>query len=177
MAALSRWFPWRDALVIVKPDTLIGWHRKGFGLFWRRKSRPVGRPPLPKDLLLLIRSMASENISWGEERIANELKVKLGIRVAPSTVRKYLGRDRRPAPDPAQRWLTFIRNHADVIVACDFLTVVTARFRILYVFVVMELGRRQILHCGVTDHPDGGMDLATIPRSATGQPSLSICNS
>jgi transposase InsO family protein len=153
MAALSRWFPWRDALVIVKPDTLIGWHRKGFGLFWRRKSRPVGRPPLPKDLLLLIRSMASENISWGEERIANELKVKLGIRVAPSTVRKYLGRDRRPAPDPAQRWLTFIRNHADVIVACDFFTVVTARFRILYVFIVMELGRRQILHCGVTDHP------------------------
>ena len=153
MAALSRWFQWRDALMIVKPDTLIRWHRKGFRLFWRRKSRPVGRPTLPKDLQQLIRAMAGENISWGEEKIANELKLKLGIRVSPRTVRKYLGPSRRSAPDPAQRWLNFIRNHAQVIIACDFFTVVTARFGILYVFVIMELGRRQILHYGVTDHP------------------------
>jgi putative transposase len=154
MAILSRWFDWRNALVIVKPDTLVRWHRKGFRLFWRRKSRPVGRPPLPKDLRQLIRTMAAENITWGEERIANELKLKLGIRVAPSTVRKYLGRDHGPdRRDPTQRWLTFVRNHAQAIVACDFFTVVTVRFRILYVFVVMELGRRQILHCGVTEHP------------------------
>jgi hypothetical protein len=153
MATLSHWFDWRDALVVVQPETLIRWHRKGFRLFWRRKSRPVGRPPLPKDLRQLIRTMAAGNITWGEERIANELKLKLGIRVAPSTVRKYLGRGHRPAQDPAQRWLTFIRNHARVIVACDFSTVVTARFRILYIFVIMELGRRQILHYGVTDHP------------------------
>jgi hypothetical protein len=97
--------------------------------------------------------MATENITWSEERIANELKLKLGIRVAPSTVRKYMGRRNRRAPDPTQRWLTFIRNHAQVIVASDFFTVVTARFRILYVFIVMELGRRQILHYGVTAHP------------------------
>jgi len=153
MAALSRWFDWRDALVVVKPDTIIRWHRKGFRLFWRRKSRPVGRPRLPEDLQQLIRAMAAENLTWGEERIANELKLKLGIRVAPSTVRKYMGRRNRPTQDPTQRWLTFIRNHAQAIVAADFFTVVTARFHILYVFVMMELGRRHILHYGVTEHP------------------------
>ncbi len=115
----------------------------------------MGRPPLPKDLRQLIRAIAQENITWGEERIANELKLKLGIQVAPSTVRRYLSRGNGPgrSPDPTQRWLTFIRNHAQVMVACDFLTVVTARFRILYVLVVMELGSRRILHYGVTAPP------------------------
>src|SRR5215467_1337302 len=153
MATLSRWFDWRDALIVVKPDTLISWHRQRFRLLWRRKSRPVGRPRIPEELQQLIRKMAAENLSWGEERIANELKLKLGIRMAPSTVRKYNGFRHRRSPDPAQRWLTFIRNHAHVIVATDFFTVVTARFRILYVFFVMELDRRQILHYGVTAHP------------------------
>ena len=153
MAVLSRWFDWRSALVVVKPDTLIRWHRKGFRLFWRRKSRPVGRPRLPKELQQLIRTMAAENITWGEERIANELKLKLGIRVAPSTVRQYMGRRNRPAPDPTQRWSTFVHNHTHGIVASDFFTVVTAGFHVLYVLVVMELGRRQILHVGVTAHP------------------------
>jgi transposase InsO family protein len=153
MAALSLWFEWRDALVVVKPDTLIRWHRQGFRLFCRRKSRPVGRPRLPQELQQLIRTMAAENITWGQERIANELKVKLGIRVAPSTVRKYMNRSSRPAQDPALRWSAFLRNHAQVIVASDFFTAVTARFRIPYVFILMELGRRVILHCGVTGHP------------------------
>ena len=90
MATLSRVFRWRDALVNVKPDTLIRWHRKGFRLFWRWRSRPVGWPRLPKDLQELIRKMAAENPTWGEERIANELKLKLGIRVSPRTVEKYL---------------------------------------------------------------------------------------
>ena len=85
MAALSHWFDWRDALVVVRPDTLIRWHRTGFRLFWRRKSRPLGRPRLPAELQRLIRTMAAENITWSEERIANELQLKLGIRVAPST--------------------------------------------------------------------------------------------
>ena len=85
-----------------------------------------------KQLQQLIRTMAAENITWGEERIANELKLKLGIRIAPSTVRKYLDRGNGPERrDPTQRWLTFIRNHAQAIVACDFFTVVTAGFRIL----------------------------------------------
>ena len=147
MAALSLWFEWRDALVVVRPDRLIRWHRQEFRLFCRRKSRPVGGPRLPQELQQLIRTMAAENITWGEERIANELKVKFGIRVAPSTVRKYMNRSSRPAQDPAQCWSAFLRNHAQVIVASDFFTAVT------YVFIVMELGRRVILHCGVTGHP------------------------
>ena len=97
--------------------------------------------------------MAAENPSWGEERIANELGVKLGIRVSPRTVGKYLAGFPGREPDPTQRWMTFVRNHARFIVACDFLVVVTARFRILYVFVIMELGRRKILHHNVTAHP------------------------
>src|SRR5262245_61256784 len=154
MAALSQMFGWRDALWNIKPDTLIRWHRKGFRLFWRWKSRPPGRPRLPKDLRQLIREMAAANVTWGEERITNELKLKLGIRVSPRTVGKYL-RTGRPTrkPDPKQRWLAFVRNHAQGMVACDFLVVVTATFRTLYVFVIMELGRRRILHHNVTAHP------------------------
>jgi len=90
MATLSRMFPWRNTLVNVKADTLIRWQRKGFRLFWRWKSKPMGRPRLPKDLRKMIREMAAENPIWGEERIANELKLKLGIRVSPRTVGKYL---------------------------------------------------------------------------------------
>ena len=154
MATLSRMFAWRDALWNVKPDTLLRWHRKGFRLFWRWQSRPTGRPHLPKDLRQLIREMAAGNATWGEERIANELKLKLGIRVSPRTVGKYLhaGGPAR-TPDPKQRWLTFIRNHAQAIAACDFFVVVTATFRTLYVFVVMDLGSRRILHHNVTAHP------------------------
>jgi transposase InsO family protein len=94
-----------------------------------------------------------ENSTWGEERIANELKLKLGIRVSPRTVEKYLRDGPVRTPDPKQRWLTFVHNHAKGIVACDFFVVVTATFRTLYVFVVMELGTRRILHHNVTAHP------------------------
>jgi putative transposase len=83
MAALSRMFAWGNSLVNVKPDTLIRWLRKGFRLFWRWKSKPTGRPRLPKDLRKMIREMAADNPIWGEERIANELQLKLGIRVCP----------------------------------------------------------------------------------------------
>ena len=147
-------FSWRNALANVKPDTFLRWHRKGFRLLWRWKSRPVGRPRIPKDLRRLIREMTTENPTWGEERIANELKLKLAIRVSPRTVGKYLRMDRpvRP-PDPKQRWLSFLRNHAKVIVACDFFVVITATFRTLYVFVVIEIGSRKILHHNVTAHP------------------------
>ena len=104
MATLCRMFPWRGALVNVKADTLMRWHRKGFRLFWRWKSKPPGRPCLPKNLRQLIRQMAAENVSWGEERIANELLLKLGIRVSPRTVEKYLNlaaRCERPIPSSA----------------------------------------------------------------------------
>jgi putative transposase len=153
MATLSRMFPWRDALVNVQPDTLIRWQRKGFRLFWRWKSQRRGRPRLAKDLRQLIREMAAENSTWGEERIANELKLKLGIQISPRTVEKYLRDGPVRTPDPKQRWLTFVHNHAKVIVACDFFVVVTATFRTLYVFVIMELGTRRILHHNVTPHP------------------------
>ena len=137
MAFLGRRFDCCNALVIVKPDTLLRWHRKGFRLFWRWKSIPIGRPRLPRDLQSLIRKIAAQNPTWGEERIANELMLKLGIRVSPRTVRKYLARWPGRKPDPSHRWLTFVRKHAHAILACDFFVVVTARFRILYVFVIL----------------------------------------
>ena len=171
MSFLSQWFDWRNALVVVKPDTLIRWHRKGFRLFWRWKSRPVGRPHLPKDIQALILQLATENPTWGQEHIANELKLKLGIRVSPRTVGKYLKECPRREPDPSQRWLTFVRNHAQVMVACDFFVVVTARFRILYVFVLLELGRRRILHCNVVIPARSG------PCSNYGKPSPMIIRS
>jgi putative transposase len=151
----SRLFDWKDALVIVKPETLIGWHRKGFKLFWKWKSR-VGRPRLPEDIRKLIVRMASENPTWGQARVAAELAVKLGIYVSPRTVRAYWPpeRGRRgPRGTSSQHWTTFVRNHAQSIVACDFLIVVTARFRALYVFLLMEIGTRRIVHCNLTAHP------------------------
>ena len=152
---LGRWFDWRRALAVVQPATLIRWHRQGFRLFWRWKSTP-GRPPIPPDLQALIRRMACENPTWGEERIANELLLKLGLRVSPRTVRKYLpkhldhGRGKRAS---SQRWRMFVRNHAQAIIACDFCLVVTSTFRLLYVFVVMEHATRRILHANTTAHP------------------------
>jgi putative transposase len=134
---LGRWFDWRQALTVVQPATFIRWHRQVFRLFWWWTSRP-GRPPIPADLQALIRGMGRDNPTWGEERIANELFLKLGLRVSPRTVRKYLpkrldhGWHRRA---PSQRWRTFVRNHAKAMVACDFCVVVTATFKMLYVFV------------------------------------------
>jgi putative transposase len=111
---LSRWFNWRQALAIVQPETFLRWHRQGFRLFWRWKST-LGRPPIPADLQALIRCMTRENPSWGEERLANELLLKLGLRVSPRTVRKYMpqrmnhGRGNRVT---SQRWQTFMRTTA-----------------------------------------------------------------
>ena len=99
-------------------------------MFWRWKSRRRGCPPLPKNLRELARQMARENPTWGEERIADELLLKLGIRVAPQTVRKYLD-SHKPRGTSGQRWQTFVRNHAKAMVACDFLVSVTASFRVL----------------------------------------------
>jgi putative transposase len=158
---LGRWFDWRQALALVQPETFTRWHQQGFRLFWRWKSGP-GRPPIPPDLQALIRRMARENPSWGEERLANELLLKLGLRVSPRTIRKYLpkrlhpGRGKRTT---TQRWQTFVRNHAQAIVACDFCVVVTATFRLLYVFVIMEHATRRILHTNVTAHPTASWTL------------------
>jgi putative transposase len=148
----SRFFDWRSVLLVVKPATLIGWHRKAFRLFWRWKSRP-GRRRIPMNLRQLIVQMVRENPTWGKERIAHELWLKLGIRVSPRTVRAYW-----PARDPlskrrTQSWSTFVRNHARALVACDFMVAVTARFHVIYILVVMEIGSRRILHCDATPYP------------------------
>ncbi len=152
MVALAKFFNWSDALVIVKPETFLGWHRRAFKMLWRWKSRKRGRPALPKNIRELVRHVARENPIWGEERIADELSLKLGIRVSPRTVAKYLECG-RPRGSSGQRWSTFVRNHATAVVACDFFISVTASFRVLYVFVAMEVGSRRILHCNVTEHP------------------------
>jgi hypothetical protein len=156
----SRWFDWRDALVIVKPETLIGWHRKGFRLFWRWKSKP-GRPRLPRNIRELIERMARENPTWGQERVASELSLKLGICVSPRTVGAYWpwSPKGQPRGTSSQRWQTFVRNHAQALLACDFAVVVTARFRVLYVFVLMEVATRRIVHANVTAHPTSGWTL------------------
>src|SRR6476646_1934990 len=128
LAVLARLFDWRSALVVVQPATMIRWHRAGWRLFWRMKSRP-GRPPIPMELRALIRRMAQENRLWGEERIASELLLKLGIRISPRTVRKYLPKRPPGRPRGDLRWATFLKSHARGILACDFFVTVTATFR------------------------------------------------
>jgi transposase InsO family protein len=135
-------------------------------LFWRLKSRP-GRPPIPAELQALIRRFANENPSWGEERIANELLLKLGIQVSPRTVNKYLARRPRGRPRGDLRWSTFLRLHAQGIIACDFFVTVTATFRLLYVFVVIEHQSRRLVHCNVTAHPSAAWTLQQL-REAVG---------
>jgi transposase InsO family protein len=152
---MSRLWPgWKDALIIVKPETVVRWHRAGFRLFWRMKStltaRP-GRPGLPRETRDLIRRMARENPTWGAPRIHGEL-LKLGFVVAERTVQRYM--PKRPAPSGSvERRKTFLRNHAPDISAMDFFVVPTVSFRVLYVFVAIHHASRRVLHVNVTDHP------------------------
>jgi len=152
LALFSRLCDWRKAVANVRPSTMVRWHRLGWRIFWRWKCR-AGRPPIPLELRRLIRRMASENPLWGEERIASELLVKLGIQVSPRTVRKYMPKRPPGTPRGDQRWSTFVKNHAKAIVACDFFVAVTATFRMLYVFVIIEHGTRRLRHVNVTAHP------------------------
>src|SRR6516225_582801 len=176
LVLLSKVFAWREVLTVVRPETLIRWHRQGFGLFWRWKSEPRGRPRIPAELQKLIVEMADDNPTWGEERIAAELLLKLGIRISPRTVRRYLPPDSGPrCGASSQRWMTFVRNHAQGILACDFFVSVTASFRVLYVFVVMEVGRRRIAHFNVTRHPTADWTLQQFREVVTGeQPTASL---
>lgn len=151
--ALRQWWPrWTDVLVLVKPATVIGWHRTGFQLYWRWRSCPRGgRPKVTEEIRALIRRLAQENHSWGAPKIHGELQ-KLGLVVSERSVARYLRRMRRGS-DPAKRWLTFLQNHREVITAFDFFTVPTLTFQQLYCFFVIEHGRRRILHINVTRHP------------------------
>jgi len=146
------WSRWRDVLVIVRPETVIGWHRAGFRLYWRWRSRPQGgRPKITEEIRALIRRLADENPDWGAPKIHGELQ-KLGLIVCERTVARYLRRTRRRA-DPAHRWRAFLHNHREVTVAFDFFTVPTVTFQLLYCFFVIEHGRRKILHFNVTLRP------------------------
>ena len=169
----SRWFVrWREVLLVVKPATVIGWHRRGFRLFWRWKSRP-GRPAVDSATIRLIKSMAARNPLWGAPRIHGEL-LKLGIEVAESTVSRYLPEPelRRTGGGGGGRWSTFLRNHAKSIVAVDFLVVPTATFRLLYVFLVLDLERRRVLHYNVTEHPYGEWTAQQVVEAFPGEMKL-----
>src|SRR6266705_4745610 len=148
---LYRWFPSvLKVITIIRPETLVRWHRAGFRRYWRWKSRSLGgRPQIAADLQALIRRMSVENPLWGAPRIHGEL-LKLGFVVAQSTVSKYMLRRRGP---PSQGWKTFLRNHADGIASVDFLIVPTLAFERLFVFVILGLGRRRLLWIGVTTNP------------------------
>jgi len=151
-ACLSRvWRDWRSALVIVKPETVVAWHRRAFRLFWTWKVRhgQSGRPAVAHEVRDLIRRMCRENPTWGAPRIHGEL-LKLGIDIGESSVSKYMLRARRP---PSQTWRTFLENHFSQLVSIDFFTVPTIRFQILYVFLVLAHDRRRIVHFNVTRHP------------------------
>ena len=139
-----------DALKIVKPETVIRWHRTGFRAYWRWKSRPRGgRPTTPAEIRQLIRGMSVANPLWGAPRIHGEL-VKLGIDVGQTTVAKYLARRRRP---PSQGWRTLPSQYADGIASMDLFVVPTVSFGLLYGFLILQHSRRELLWLGVTSHP------------------------
>ncbi|CAN5823694.1 hypothetical protein BH20ACI3_BH20ACI3_11420 [soil metagenome] len=149
---LSRvWAQWRSALVIVKPETVIAWQRKGFRLCWTWKSRAgkTGRPGVSREVRELIREMSRVNPLWGAPRVHGEL-LKLGVEISQATVAKYMVRQRKP---PSQTWHTFLENHVKELVSIDFLVVPTVSFRILFVFVVLAHDRRRAIHFNVTAHP------------------------
>ena len=148
---LYRWFPSiLPVLMIIRPETLVGWHRAGFRRYWRWKScRRGGRPQIETELRALIRQMSTENLLWGAPRIHGEL-LKLGFSVAQSSVAKYMVKHRGP---PSQGWRTFLRNHAPDIAAMDLFVVPTIGFKLLYGFVIIRLDRRDLVWIGVTTNP------------------------
>ncbi len=157
-----------NALAVLKPDTVIKWHRAGFRSYWRwRSRRRGGRPTLPTEIRKLIREMSIANPLWGAPRIHGEL-LKLGIDIGQTSVAKYMVKRRGP---PSQGWKTFLHNHADGIAAMDLFVVPTISFRLLYGLLIMGHGRRQILWFGVTANPTarlrsmGIRDRPTSPRS------------
>jgi putative transposase len=146
------WPSWKDSLVIVQPETVIGWHRKAFRLYWRHKSRGGGRgrPRLDAEVKSLVLKLSSANPLWGAPRIHGEL-LKLGIEISERSVSEII---RRNSPKlPSQTWKTFIKNHMPDMVAVDFLVVPTIRFKMLFVFVVLSHDRRRVVHFNVTANP------------------------
>ena len=148
---LYRWFPsMLKVLTIIRPETLVRWHRAGFRCYWRWKSRPLGgRPQIDTELRALIRLMSMENPLWGAPRIHGEL-LKLGFEVAQSSVAKYMVKRRGP---PSPGWRTFLHNHAPDIAAMDLFVVPTIGFDLLYAYIIVRLDRRELVWISVTTHP------------------------
>lgn len=148
------WAGWKQSLIIVTPETVVRWHRAGFRLHWRlvsRVRRQVGRTQTCKEVRDLILRMVAENPTWGAPRIHGEL-LMLGFDVSERTISRWMKRAPRD-PEPAQRWLAFLRNHREAIAAMDFFTVPTITFRVLYCFFIIGHDRRLIRHFNVTQHP------------------------
>ena len=151
-SVLSRvWSDWKDALLFVKPETVVRWQRKRFRTHWTKLSRhgKPGCPAVAKEVQELIRTISTMNPTWGSPHIVGEL-AKLGIDVAKSTVEKYMVRQTKP---PSQAWRTFLKNHAKEIVSIDFVVVPTVRFAMLYVLVFLSIDRRNVVHFNITEHP------------------------
>jgi len=141
---------WRQVITIVKPETVISWHRKGFKLFWRWKSRnKLGRPGIDSEIRKLIGDMSIANNLWGAPRIHGEL-LKLGFEVSQATVRRYMKKHIKP---PSQTWRTFLTNHMHNTASIDFFVVPTITFKLLFVLVVLSHDRRKIVHFNVTASP------------------------
>ncbi len=152
--ARKYWSGWKQALIVVNPETVVRWHRLGFALYWRvisKARRVVGRKKISKEVRDLIFRMAAGNPTWGAPRIHGEL-LMLGFDVSERTISRWMKRVPRD-PERAKRWLAFLRNHREAIAAMDFFTVPTVRFSVLYCFFVISHDRRQILHFNVTKHP------------------------
>jgi transposase InsO family protein len=151
LALRQLWPRWKEVVVVVKPETVVRWHRKGFHLYWRALSgRQPGRPRIPQEVRDLILRMAREN-GWGARKIQAELG-KLGFPIGLATVSRYLPK-RAPDPGDQQRWMTFLRNHKDAVAAMDFFVVPTVRFQLLYVWFVIDHGRRRVIHFNITTNP------------------------
>jgi transposase InsO family protein len=141
---------WDSALHLVQPHTLLRWHRDLFRRYWKRKSRPKNhKPRIPQETIDLIKDMAEKNWLWGAEKIQGEL-LKLGIKVSKRTIQKYMKKVRKRS---SQNWRTFLKNHAHQIWACDFTTATSLFFIPIYIFVIMELESRRIVHTAVTLKP------------------------
>jgi putative transposase len=142
---------WKERMFIVKPETVIKWHRTAFRIFWRWKSQHKGgRPKISREVITLIKQMANENPKWGAPRIHGEL-MKLGFDISESTVLRYMPKKGRRTT--GQNWKTFLKNHSKEIIAIDFLTVPTINFKLIHTFVVIELHRRKLIHFNVTKNP------------------------
>jgi transposase InsO family protein len=154
--ACQFWSAWKQALMVVTPETVVRWHRAGFRLYWRlisRVRRRVGRKKLSKEVRHLIFRMVAENPTWGAPRIHGEL-LMLGFDVSERTISRWMKRASKD-PEPARSWLTFLHNHREAIAAMDFFTVPTITFGVLYCFFIIGHDRRRILHFNVTRHPTG----------------------